>query len=95
MKRRHLQAYLYLKFYKNLNQCILYAIDYDDRCDLGLDDTSSKASKSSAKVSLKVEHIIKGFMEKMQQFYGLTKATKRNMDRPHIYGVCGGNHPTF
>ena len=53
-----------MKHHKQLNQCILEAIDYDDNCDCGMNDTSSKTTSSLAKVSLQVKEILRGVTER-------------------------------
>ena len=84
-----------MKHYKNLNQCINDAIDYDDNHgdDKKKDDKSSRASSSTSFVASQVEEITKGVMEKMQQLYSPPRAMEPR--RPYICGHCGKNHPTF
>ena len=72
---KELHATLYMKPYKNLNQCIHDAVDYYEDYHEALKgkDTSSKASVSTSLVSSQVEEITKGVMEKIQWMYGMPK----------------------
>ena len=68
LKNKDLQATLYMKHHKNLNQCINDAIDYDDNCgdNEKKDDKSSRVSSSTSSIASQVEEITKGVMEKIQ-----------------------------
>ena len=95
---RQLHVSLYMKYHKNLNQCINDAVDFDDNC--GTMDKKSEgkdysASSSNSSIASQVEEITKGVMEKMQQLYGPPRTSEpRRVNRPYVCGNCGGNHPT-
>ena len=84
LSSKELHVALYMKHHKNLNQCIHYAIDYDDNCgeELKAKDTSSKTSAGTSSVASQVEEITKGVMEKIQRLYGMPKLMDpQRMDR--------------
>ena len=81
-----------MKHHKDLNLCIHKAIDYDDNCGKGEDDTRSKTSDSSKRETSQIDEIVKEVMEKIQQMYVPPIMVGRYVGEPHYCRVCGGNH---